>query len=292
MSRDRAIDAALQQAGLPANITARRSLAGGCIFNVEALTLEDGRIVVAKTGSSSDATIFREEAAGLHALADTKTVAVPAPLAAVEVNGAAALVMTFLERGDADEGAWRNFGSDLAKLHAVDVGRRYGFEMDNHLGSTPQPNAWMDDWVSFNVECRFQHQARLAKQSGVLDASELKRIDVLCAALDQHLPRHPKPALLHGDLWSGNAMPTAEGRIAVIDPAVYVGDGWADIAMMKLFGGFSPGCFAAYAEGVDDHVSVNERIAVYQLYHVLNHCNLFGRGYAGQAMALLSRLGH
>jgi len=292
MNADRAIDAALKQAGLPTDIDSRQSLSGGCIFSAQALTLSNGRTIVAKTGSSNDARIFEEEATGLRALAETNTVAVPEPLGMAATDGAAALLMSFIERGSASDEAWQRFGAELAQLHDVDVGRRYGFDMDNHLGSTPQPNGWMDDWVEFNIEHRFQHQARLAKRSGVLNASELKRIDALCSGLDRHVPRQPKPALLHGDLWSGNALPTVDDRIAVIDPAVYIGDGWADIAMMKLFGGFAPACFEAYAEKVSDHDNVEQRIAVYQLYHVLNHANLFGRGYAGQAMSLLSRLGH
>jgi len=108
------------------------------------------------------------------------------------------------------------------------------------------------------------------------------------------IPDRPKPAWLHGDLWSGNALPTTDAdgssRIAVIDPAAYIGDGWADIAMMRLFGGFPAACFHAYEQCVDDDDRIEKRIAVYQLYHVLNHLNLFGRGYAGQALAIADRL--
>ncbi len=291
MSRDAAIAAALAQAGLTAQIAARRPLSGGCILGAELLDLAGGERVVAKSASGAARGLLAEEAAGLTALHATNTVAVPEPLGLGEVGDAAALVMAYVEPGRASREAWEAFGRDLARLHAADAGTRYGFHMDNHLGATPQPNGWADDWVEFTAARRLAHQAELARQRGALSLPELARVEALCRSLDRYLPRHPKPALLHGDLWAGNALPAAGGRIAVIDPAVHVGDGWADIAMMRLFGGFDPACFRAYGEGVGDRENVDERIAVYQLYHVLNHVNLFGRGYAGQALALLTRLG-
>jgi fructosamine-3-kinase len=290
-----ALDAALAAAGLPRKTVARRPLAGGCIFQAEVITLADGREVVAKFGAQADAPLFREEAVGLRALHDTGTVRVPEPLGVGEVGGAApggaVLVMRYVVPGRADAAAWAAFGRELAALHATDVGSRYGFHTDNHLGATLQPNGWTHDWVRFTAERRLQHQARLARGRGLLEPSEARRIDVLCGCLDDHLPRRPRPALLHGDLWSGNALPAADGRVAVIDPAVHVGDGWADIAMMRLFGGFPEVCFDAYREAAGDPGNTATRIVVYQLYHLLNHVNLFGRGYAGQAMSLLSRLG-
>lgn len=291
MSRDQAIACALAEAGLSASIVSREPLAGGCISGAELLRLDSGGAVVAKHGAGASAALFTGEAAGLRALNDTRTVAAPEPLGVARVGDAAAIVMTWIEPGRADGAAWEGFGRELAALHAADVGARYGFDADNHIGATPQPNGWMDDWVDFTVERRLLHQVDLARYRGVLSAAEVARVETLCARLDEHLPRHPKPALLHGDLWSGNALPTAHGRVAVIDPAVHVGDGWADIAMMRLFGGFHARCFDAYGEAAGEPEGVAGRIAVYQLYHVLNHVNLFGRGYAAQAMGLVARLG-
>ena len=285
------VEEALRAAGLPPRIVSASALAGGCVDGARKLVLADGRAVVAKAGPPDAAARFEAEAAGLRALRATRTVRVPAPLGFAATAHGAALVMEWVQPGGADAAAWRAFGADLARLHAADAGARYGFESDNFLGATAQPNGWCDDWVRFNVERRLQHQAALAGGRGLLHAGERARIDTLCARLDGVLPRRPKPALLHGDLWAGNALPGADGRVAAIDPAVHVGDGWADVAMMRLFGGFPPACLQAYAEAVSDHDGVDERIAVYQLYHVLNHVNLFGRGYAAQAMTLLSRLG-
>jgi fructosamine-3-kinase len=295
-SEDAAIDAALREAGIDGFVTATRDLSGGCIHRVRELTLGEGTRLVAKVNDAPHIEMFREEAAGLEALADTNTVLVPRPLSVTNAGGAAVLLMTSVEHGRAGARAWEQFGRELAALHGVDrgEGRGYGFDGDNHLGSTPQPNDWHDDWVRFNADCRLGHQLTLAARNRLLDRSERQRVERVIDRLDSLIPRQPNPALLHGDLWSGNALGAVDEsgaeRIAVIDPACSYGDGWADIAMMKLFGGFPSRCFEAYSAETDDREGIEPRIAVYQLYHVLNHVNLFGRGYAGQAMALASSL--
>jgi protein-ribulosamine 3-kinase len=297
MSREAVIDRALREAGIDGPVTAARDLSGGCIHQVLELTVADGRRLVAKLNDAARVGLFQEEAAGLAALGRTRTVLVPDPLAVVAEGAASVLLMSAITPGRAGADAWRRFGRELAALHAADAPREpaYGFETDNHLGTTPQPNGWDDDWVRFNAERRLGHQLKLAAGRGLLRAGEARRVDRVIARLDAIIPRRPKPALLHGDLWSGNALPAVDSRgddrVAVIDPACSFGDGWADIAMMKLFGGFPPACFDAYAAEAEDRDGVEARIAVYQLYHVLNHVNLFGRGYAGQAMALAGILG-
>lgn len=298
MSIDRTIQEALKKAELPTEICSRRSLSGGCIHTVEQVELNDGTRVIAKINASRHVRLFEEEAAGLRALAETNTVLVPEPLATTTHNGTCVLLMTAIEPGPGSEHAWAEFGEQLAALHAAPVGTRFGFEMDNHLGTTPQPNEWCDDWVEFNARNRLGHQLTLATQHGLLQPQEIKAVERVIDRLDRFIPRKPKPSLLHGDLWSGNALSAvkqneqgrAEEHIAVIDPACSIGDGWADIAMMNLFGGFLPACYECYEANVDDHDNVKTRLAVYQLYHVLNHINLFGRGYVGQAMVLTSQL--
>ena len=294
-----AIDAALRAAGLPASIVSMRDLSGGCVHHVIEVILADGRALVAKCSSNRNLGWFEQERASLDALAATSTVRVPQALAVVAHGSSAVLLMTAIPPGRADDRAWRQFGRELAALHAAPTpGRGYGFDHDNHLGSTPQPNAWRDDWVEFNAVNRLGHQVRLARRANLLSTDESRRIEAVISRLDRLIPRRPRPALLHGDLWSGNALPavapgreTGGGRIAVIDPACSIGDGWADIAMMRLFGGFPDSCFDEYAANINDHDDIAGRIAVYQLYHLLNHLNLFGRGYAAQAMSIAARLG-
>lgn len=280
-----AIESALSEAKIDVEVRGLRPLPGGCIHQATRIDLADGRTLVAKIARGA-ATQFEEESHGLVALHATGTVVVPQPIVVHATGDLAVLLMSFVETAPPSSEGWRRLGRDLAALHGADVGERYGFDIDNHLGSTPQPNGWMDDWVEFNRVRRFGHQIDLARSRGLLIKRELELLRRCVEHLSDLIPSKPKPALLHGDLWSGNALPTVGGRIALIDPAPSIGDGWADIAMMKLFGGFPSACFDAYSAAIDDDDAVETRIAVYQLYHVLNHLNLFGRGYAGQALDL------
>jgi len=283
---------ALRESGRCATIIGTRNLSGGCIHQVLALSLGDGSRLVVKVNRADRLKLFEEEAHGLVALAGTRTVLVPQPLIAHAYGDVAVLLMTEIEspaRG-VSPSAWRRFGEELAALHGASAGNRYGFSMDNHIGSTLQPNSWRDDWVEFNAANRLGFQLDQSEQNGLLNAGEAREVQRVIDRLDQFIPRRPRPAWLHGDLWSGNALPAANDRIAVIDPACSIGDAWADIAMMRLFGGFSEPCFDSYLGNQPDREDVESRIAVYQLYHVLNHLNIFGRGYVGQALSLANRL--
>jgi len=298
MSEQRVVEAALEAAGIPPRVRAIRPLCGGCIHRVLGVSLDGGREFVAKINEADRLDLFVEESAGLAALAATGAVLVPSSLTTGVFAGHAVLLMTAVDAGSPTEAAWTTFGHELAALHAADMGNDYGFNTDNHLGTTPQPNPPSRDWVEFNAEHRLGHQVRLATENGRLEPGERDELDQLIQNLDQFIPRRPRPSLLHGDLWSGNALPardkTGANRIAMIDPACSIGDALADIAMMQLFGGFPQACYAAYFsvrrnQGADDE-QAETRIAVYQLYHVLNHLNLFGRSYAAQAMALAKSL--
>ena len=297
-----AICAALDAAGIREAIVSIADCSGGCIHRVLRVELAGRRRLAAKVNRAATLAMFEEEALGLNALAATKTVIVPQPLAHITHDLSAVLLMTFIDAPDRPpaERMWRRFGEDLAALHsaplAEELAHGYGFIIDNHLGTTPQPNGWCDDWVRFNAERRLGHQLRLARERGVLSTADARTIESAIQRLDRILPRQPHPSLLHGDLWLGNALPASApdaATCAVIDPAPYVGEALADIAMMRLFGGFSEACFSEWSNqmsidlGDDD---VQRRIAAYQLYHLLNHVNIFGAGYVGQAMALAQRL--
>lgn len=290
--RDDPLHRALAAADLCTEVASRSALAGGCIDQVERIALRDGVRVVAKTGSTADAARFRAEQAGLEALAATGTVVVPRPLACEQAASSVVLLMEYIKPGRATLRAWERFGADLAALHRADSGSRYGFAMDNYLGSTPQVNRWHDNWIEFNRACRFGAQIARAAEHGLLTPDENRELDDLMNRFERILPARPHPALLHGDLWSGNAIPAAGERVAVIDPACSIGDGWADIAMMQLFGGFPSSSLAAYEHAVNERLDadIERRILAYQLYHVLNHVNIFGRGYAGQMRSLVKAL--
>ncbi len=252
------------------------SLSGGSFSDVCEVSFEDGSRLVAKFARSS---LLEEEAAGLDALRATGTVRVP-EVHALEVgeaedDGGVLLMERFVTGGSPD---WHAFGRDLAALHGSSAGERYGFTRNNHLGATPQSNRWTDDWVLFNREQRHGFLVEGLARTGALLGEDLRLVERVLADLDAVLPQRPFPSLLHGDLWSGNALALEDGGVAVIDPAPSVGDGLADIAMMQLFGGFPDACFEGYRDG--GGVSLDPAsLSVYRLYHLLNHLRLFGAGY-------------
>ncbi len=293
MSGDRdAIACSLHAAGLATDRFKRERLSGGCIDQVERIILQDGFSVVAKIGSSPNADRFKAEQRGLEVLSATQTVRVPRVFGCLEHESTCVLLLEHLEATSASSAMWIQFGEELAALHQVDMGSQYGFEADNYLGSTTQLNGWHDDWVEFNRVCRIEPQLRMAEASGVLTGTDLEACTSVLGMLIELLPSHPRPSLLHGDLWGGNVLPCADGSMAVIDPACSVGDGYADIAMMRLFGGFPEVCFKAYFALQEEPLSdiVERRMKVYQIYHMLNHVNIFGTSYLPQLRALIGAL--
>jgi fructosamine-3-kinase len=180
-------------------------------------------------------------------------------------------------------------GEQLARQHRA-TRAAFGWDRDNTIGSTPQLNAWADDWVGFFRERRLRYQLSLAGANGH-GARLQKRGDLLLANVGAFFTSYtPVPALLHGDLWGGNRMTDVQGRPVIVDPAVYYGDREADLAMTKLFGGFGAAFYAAYQGAWSLDAGATVRQDLYNLYHVLNHLNLFGEGYLGQSLALIDRL--
>ena len=174
-------------------------------------------------------------------------------------------------------GDWAALAQMLAKLHRT-TGPRFGWHRDNFIGATPQINDWRDDWATFFHECRIRPQLALAKKNGIDLPAPPK--------LQGH---NPHPSLLHGDLWSGNAGFTAEGPV-LFDPAVYYGDREADLAMTELFGGFPARFYEAYDEAYPLPEGYETRKHLYNLYHLLNHLNIFGEGYLAEVRRTLGLL--
>ena len=278
----RAIAAAMDDAGIDDAAQAVSPLGGGCMHDVVVVKLERGGRLAAKCAPASDADMLNTEANSLEVIRATETVRVPDVHAVGVYLGSAILLMEHLPDATAAASAWNLFGTTLASLHDSNAGQAYGFESDNYLGRTPQRNTWRKDWVEFNVTCRLEPQVARATDSGLLHSREREVFESLIKHLGDILPHQPPPAILHGDLWSGNAVACGP-EIAVIDPACSIGDRWCDIAMMRLFGGFPEEAFEAY-ETATGQRACSERIAVYQAYHLLNHVNLFGRSYLPQAI--------
>lgn len=292
MRSDHAIQTALKHAGLSTEIAHQRVLSGGATQQVIKLALSDGSTRVAKLASGTEAERIKAEADGLRALREHGQLLVPEH-SLTEDDTHACLLMDHLSPASGTTNHdWIRFADELADHHQTPTGERYGWGRDNFIGATPQPNGWRVDWVEFNAEHRLGHQLRLAKERHT-DSTITDPVERVIERLADYIPRCPHPALLHGDLWSGNVLPTAhegETRIAVIDPAVSIGDAWADIAMLKLFGGPPSIFFDTYEQRCADREQVPQRILVYQLYHMLNHLNLFGGGYAGSVSSITARL--
>jgi fructosamine-3-kinase len=237
-------------------------------------------------------TMLACEADGLQALAATNTVRVPRVIVSGVEGDDAWLVLEWLALGaDPPAGA---LGASLARLHAATPpagprGERFGWHRDNWLGATPQVNAWSVDWGAFFRDCRLAPQLALAAGNGFTAIA--KEGERLLAALPSLISAHePKPSLLHGDLWSGNAATLASGGGVVFDPAVYVGDREADLAMTELFGGFGSAFRRAYEDVLPLDHGYARRFELYNLYHLLNHLNLFGAAYAARTRHTLASL--
>lgn len=276
-------------AGSAFRITETAAVAGGCIH--QTLIVGDGHYrYFVKTGAALARPMFEGEADGLNAIAATGTFRTPAVIAIGGNEEHAFLILEHLDMhppASSDEGA--AFGSALARLHR-DIGPAFGWERDNHIGATPQLNGRSDNWAGFFANQRLRPQLERARQGGYggelqqLGARVLERLPAL------FLEYRPQPSLLHGDLWHGNAGITPHGEPVLFDPACYHGDREADLAMSELFGGFPGTFYAAYRRDWPLDRGYESRKPLYNLYHLLNHLNLFGPGYLGAATRLAAQL--
>lgn len=182
---------------------------------------------------------------------------------------------------------WVIFGRELAKMHE-NTKSKFGFNRNNYIGSTPQPNQWMEDGYRFFSQERLMFQADLANERGLLQSGYVGKTESLCKRLHDLVPMQPA-SLIHGDLWSGNAISDSDGKPAIIDPATHYGWAEAELAMTTLFGSFPDRFYSAYEEVRALESQYRSRFPIYNLYHLLNHLNLFGRGYLGQVQAILNR---
>ena len=208
---------------------------------------------------------------------------VPVPYLA----GAEFLLLEDLDPAVPSNDYWENFGRQLAALHSH-IGQNFGFEDDNFIGSTPQPNPWTANGHEFFAEHRLGYQAELALQQGLINREDFRAVLAVAADLPQLVPEQPA-SLIHGDLWSGNAVTGSTGEPALIDPAAYYGWAEAELGMTNLFGGFPEKFYRSYEEARSLDGGWRGRLPIYNLYHLLNHVNLFGAGYLGQVRSILQR---
>lgn len=265
-----------------------RSVGGGSINSCARFESALGPLFV-KHGDASSLAMFQAEAEGLAELARARAVRVPEVLAVGEQDGIAFLALEWIDLRSAASSSEKKLGELLATQHRV-AREKFGWHRDNTIGSTPQSNRETADWVEFLREQRFRPQLKLAKSNGagadLIDCGER-----LCDRLGRFFTEYrPAPSLLHGDLWGGNWGSDSSGQPVLFDPAVYFGDREADLAMTRLFGGFGTSFYSAYQSAWPLDAGASSRVALYNLYHVLNHFNLFGGGYSRQALGMIQRL--
>ncbi len=270
------------------NIKSVRSVSGGDISQAYLLETESERFFCKLNRADQAYEMFLAEKKGLESIADTKTIAVPKVLLCEALDKGGLLVMEYIECRTASPEEMEQFGHQLAALHRQSIGNDFGWESDNFIGSLEQSNHQNTDWSEFYMARRLLPQLQLAKDGGLLHKEEIPSDQRLLKTCQNLFPE-VKPSLLHGDLWSGNYLISKEGMPYLIDPATYYGHYEVDIAMSRLFGGFSRQFYAAYAEHFPEVGAEAERNDIYQLYYLLVHLNLFGGSYYGSVKHILGR---
>lgn len=279
-------DAITRATGHAFSVSALTPIGGGDINQTFSIGNGARRYFV-KTNRAGCLPMFEAEADALRALDATQTIRVPHVIASGAAAGQAFLVLEYLDLCSGGDAAL--LGEQMAQLHRLPH-TRFGWTHDNWIGSTLQRNAWQHDWIAFWREQRLGFQLTLAAQNG--HGGALQRDgDRLLARLGSLFDGYaPMPSLLHGDLWGGNHGFLADGAPVIFDPALYVGDRECDLAMSELFGGFAADFYAAYRASWPLDAGYGVRKTLYNLYHILNHANLFGGGYAAQAARMTAQL--
>ncbi|MCH5266103.1 MAG: fructosamine kinase family protein [Lachnospiraceae bacterium] len=284
-------------------IVSKRPVYGGDINESYRLSLSDGTAVFMKCNTLANLSFFEAEAKGLEALRQTGTIGVPKALGlgTDKAQRMSFLLMEYLDANPRVNGYWEIFGRELAALHRADChsfttagnhlpaesARPFGFEADNYIGASPQINTPKENWLTFFQECRLLPQFRMAEKH--FDSQMRKQCTKLLEHLDSYLVEPEFPSLLHGDLWSGNAVCGPDGKAWILDPAVYVGHFEAELAMTELFGANPVSFYEAYHEINRIDSGYQDRKDLYNLYHMLNHLNLFGGSYKGSVQRILNR---
>jgi fructosamine-3-kinase len=261
---------------------------GGCIN--ETLCLEgEGRKFFIKLNDAARVEMLEAEAAGLQEIRASQSLRAPEPIALGTSNKRCWLALEYIELKSPRASTSELLGQQLARMHR-NTADTFGWERDNTIGATPQPNPWSENWPRFFRDHRLGFQLALAAARGapspLIDSGNALTDDLE----DFFADYRPQPSLLHGDLWGGNWGADEHGLPVIYDPAVYFGDREADLAMTELFGGFDSGFYSAYQADWPLDSGYSHRKHLYNLYHILNHFNLFGGSYANQAQNMIERL--
>lgn len=268
-------------------VISARPLSGGDIS--EAWLLETaGQRLFCKLNSGPEAlNMFQAEKDGLEAIASTSTVRTPDVLVCAKRGEMAVLILEYIEPKNPDDAEMMAFGQQLASMHHMEQ-PAFGWERDNFIGSLAQRNPRETDWSAFYARERLLPQLKLAFDNKLLNSSDMPGETVIERVVGE-LCGNVRPSLVHGDLWGGNYLISAEGQAYLIDPAVYCAHSETDLAMSRLFGGFPDSFYEGYTKVAPVRPGFEERRDLYQLYYLLVHLNIFGRTYYSAVKPLLSR---
>jgi fructosamine-3-kinase len=275
-----------QETGQKFAIANRKSISGGCINQGYQVSSQDITYFV-KLNDAAQVEMFAAEALGLQQMYATQTITVPQAICWGTAGNSSFIVLQWLDLGTGSNSSWTAMGHQLAAMHRAVTNQGFGWSRNNTIGSTPQINTWMDNWADFFAEQRIGFQLKLAQRHGG-NFPETNR--VVDAVREQLADWQPQASLLHGDLWSGNGAISRDGAPIIFDPATYYGDRETDLAMTELFGGFPGAFYDGYNEAWSLDRGYSQRKSIYNLYHILNHFNLFGGGYGNQAKTIIQQL--
>ena len=282
----------------------RPSVSGGCINQGYSIS-SSSRAYFAKINQASQIAMFEAEALGLQQMRATQTIRVPEPICWGTKGNSAYIVLEWLDLGSrGGERAWEEMGRKLAAMHKYTPPNPpllrggeepnstllrvvFGWDINNTIGSTVQINHWTANWAEFWAEYRIGYQLKLAKRRGGHFPQGERLLEMIPELLAGY---EPQPSLVHGDLWGGNAGVTSAGEPVIFDPATYFGDREVDIAMTELFGGFPALFYRGYNQVWSLDGGYDRRKSLYNLYHILNHFNLFGGSYESQANQMIKRV--
>lgn len=273
--------------GRPVNVKNTQFKSGGCINNALKLNTNEGDFFL-KWQSGIPEDMFQKEALGLKLLTAAGDIKIPEVIAFGKMDGKHYLLMENIESAPASSSYWTNFGESLAQMHRQNSTERYGLDHDNYIGKLPQANDFHENWVDFFVHHRLEYQLKLAIQNGLVSSDLASRYRKFYERLPDLLPVD-QPALLHGDMWSGNVMVGDGGKVCLIDPAVYYGHREIELAFTQMFGGFSQEFYQSYHATYPLESGFDERVDIYNMYPHMVHVNLFGTSYLSGVQQVLNR---
>ncbi len=275
------------QFGTKFEISSFQSLGGGSINQAARIESKQGDFFIKWNSAAKFPEMFQKESDSLKILTKTDTIRIPKVIMANEEGEESFLFLEYIEQGNKSSNFWQDFAYALAQLHR-NTQSQYGLTFDNYIGSLPQSNQMYAQWNDFFVEERLHPQIKMARDSSLLDKSIILQFEKLFNRLDSIFPVE-KPALLHGDLWSGNFMVDKHGNACIFDPAIYFGNRIMDIGMTQMFGGFAPEFYQLYNEAFPMENNWKEQLDIANLYPNLVHLNLFGYSYLSGIKVALSR---